>query len=51
MIGFGLVAFAFNMANRNMSKKGKPEKRKTYREALKDWEEFKMQHPGSGKQT
>lgn len=51
MIGFALVAVAFNMANRNLTKKGPVKKRKTYREALKDWEEFKKQHPGSGKQS
>ena len=51
MIGFAMVAVVFNMANRNLSKKGKVKKRKTYRDALKDWKEFEKRHPGSGKQS
>ncbi len=47
VIAFILVALFFNMANRNLKRK-KQDGRKSYREALSDWEAFKKKHPGSG---
>lgn len=50
MIAFALVALVFNMANRNMANRRNPQpKRKTYKEALKDWEEFEKKHPPASK--
>lgn len=49
MIAFALVAIVFNMANRNMANRRNPEpKKKTYKEALKDWKQFEKKHPPSG---
>ncbi len=50
MIGFALVAYVFNMANRNMANRRNPQpKKKTYKEALKDWGEFEKKHPPGSK--
>lgn len=47
-VAFALVAFAVNMANRNIAKRRNPRiKKKTRKQILKDWEEFKKEHPGS----
>ncbi len=51
MISFAIVAVAFNMANRNLAKKSVSPKRKTHKQALKDWEEFKKKHPSKSKKA
>jgi hypothetical protein len=45
-IGFALVAYTFNMANKNLAgKRGSAPGKKTYNQALKDWEAFQEKHP------
>lgn len=45
VLAFMLVAVFFNQAQRNIAGRRKGPSRKTYKQALKQWEAFQKKHP------